>query len=508
MLFILLAVFLFLKLPHLHYPFYWDESWSYAPAIELMYKHGPSLMPNAIDIFYSRGHPLLFYAAAGAWMRVFGDSHVSQHSFALFLSALLIVSVYEVSRKVFDRRVALFAAGMLCVQVMFFVQATFLLPEIMVSLFVLLSLYFYYAKKPVATFICCTALLLTKESGLVLGLILGIHSFLYLVLNKKEIFVVRLKMFCSLLLSGIAIGIFYIIQKKINGWYLFPEHMGMIGHSIYGKFTNYLELLFYNNNRYLVYQVLLLLSLTTAIRFQNVWYAASLLPGIAFYVLFANKLPSLPAAVLGAFVLIALGIGAAMFIRLNKDGKADRFLYPTLYFLAAYLCFSCINFFTGRYVMCAMVLLLILTAWYFVRLVDRWPSAMYYGLLGVVILIGLYGFRRDTNLEDTNLGAFNGMRVEEGLVDYMEAHHLYDKNIAASSFQEREHFQKPYTGFLHSNVVFTHVKVQIDSATDYIVFDNIEPDTRYESIEHNTAYKRVYRVSNGNAWGEIYMRKQ
>ena len=89
-LFLVLAIFIAVKLPALHYPFYWDESWSYAPGVKLMYLHGPSLMPNAIDLFYSRGHPLLFYASAASWMRLFGDSHISQHAFCLFLSILVV----------------------------------------------------------------------------------------------------------------------------------------------------------------------------------------------------------------------------------------------------------------------------------------------------------------------------------------------------------------------------------------------------------------------------------
>src|SRR6185312_16370159 len=94
---LVLSVFIILKIPALHYPFFADESWSYAPGVKLMYLHGPSLMPNAIDLLYSRGHPLLFYAAAAAWMKIFGVSHIAQHTFSLLISLLLIAAVYEVT---------------------------------------------------------------------------------------------------------------------------------------------------------------------------------------------------------------------------------------------------------------------------------------------------------------------------------------------------------------------------------------------------------------------------
>ena len=93
-LFIILLVFVALKIPHLHYAYFWDESWPYAPALRAMYLHGPGLMPNAIDPELSRGHPLLFHALAATWMKIFGTSHVSLHSFALLISILFLIFIY------------------------------------------------------------------------------------------------------------------------------------------------------------------------------------------------------------------------------------------------------------------------------------------------------------------------------------------------------------------------------------------------------------------------------
>src|SRR5476651_1029876 len=107
LLFIVVIVFIMLKISALSYPFFWDESWSYAPGVKLMYLHGPSLMPNAIDLFYSRGHPMLFYAAAATWMHIFGTGHVAQHSFALLISVTFLVSIYETTLRLFNKRVAI-----------------------------------------------------------------------------------------------------------------------------------------------------------------------------------------------------------------------------------------------------------------------------------------------------------------------------------------------------------------------------------------------------------------
>lgn len=37
------------------------EAWVYVPGIRHMADAGPSLLPDAIPEYYSRGHPLLFY---------------------------------------------------------------------------------------------------------------------------------------------------------------------------------------------------------------------------------------------------------------------------------------------------------------------------------------------------------------------------------------------------------------------------------------------------------------
>ena len=71
---VVLLVFIILKLPHLDYLFYWDESWPYASAVNEMYQKGVSLSPIALGGEISRGHPLFFHAAAATWMNIFGDS--------------------------------------------------------------------------------------------------------------------------------------------------------------------------------------------------------------------------------------------------------------------------------------------------------------------------------------------------------------------------------------------------------------------------------------------------
>ena len=148
-LFLVLTVFIICKIPHLYYPYYWDESWPYAVAVKDMYKHGISLMPSAVDPELSRGHPLFFHAVAATWMNVFGSSPLAMHSFALTISILFLISIYEAGLKLFNQRVAMISLVLIAAQVVFFVQSSFVLFEVLIAFLSFLSLYFYvrYSKE-------------------------------------------------------------------------------------------------------------------------------------------------------------------------------------------------------------------------------------------------------------------------------------------------------------------------------------------------------------------------
>src|SRR5436190_472897 len=77
------------KWSYLSLPFFWDEAWPYSTAVHAMYNHGISLIPGSISPSISRGHPLLFYCMAAAWMKLFGTSVFAIHLFALLISVLL-----------------------------------------------------------------------------------------------------------------------------------------------------------------------------------------------------------------------------------------------------------------------------------------------------------------------------------------------------------------------------------------------------------------------------------
>ena len=62
--------FIIFKIPHLSMPYCWDEAWVYGPAVRMMAENGLGLLPDALPVHYSRGHPLLFHFLAAGWLTV------------------------------------------------------------------------------------------------------------------------------------------------------------------------------------------------------------------------------------------------------------------------------------------------------------------------------------------------------------------------------------------------------------------------------------------------------
>ncbi len=281
-LFLVLVVFVALKIPCLHYAYFWDESWPYAVAVKAMYNHGISLMPNAIDAEISRGHPLLFHALAAGWMHLFGSSYTAVHCFPLVISVLMLISIYEAGLKLFNQRVAMMALLMAAIQVTFYVQATFLLFEVMVALLVFVSLYFYARDKYVLTALCLTALFYTKESGLMAGFVLGMDALIGL-FKKGVVRRVAVSRFLSVAVPCVLIVGYFIVQRYVRGWFLFPFYGNLIVNKwslfIYNFRAGPISAEFLKDKRYFYFIIVMAVAVIAGVKNKKPGYAAYFRPG-------------------------------------------------------------------------------------------------------------------------------------------------------------------------------------------------------------------------------------
>lgn len=511
-LFLVLAVFIAFKIPHLFYPYYWDESWPYAVAIKEMYIHGISLMPTALDPELSRGHPLFFHAIAAMWMSVFGPSLVSMHSFALTISVLFLIAIYEVGLKLFNQRVATMALCLVATLVVFFVQSSFVLFEMLIAFLCFLSIAFYTLNKHVLTAVCLTAVFYTKESGLMVGFLLGIDALISL-FNKQYDWKVRMYKLLSVGVPCILIGVFFLLQKHIRGWYIFPLYNDIIEHrwgNIWYNFRiNGLHTTFTYDSKYLHFVILLLVVLIGAIKKRSVKYLAPVPVAILLFLLVDDRRGG---EVMFSGLLLTLLVLSIVYmfylfqnIKLYDNKRQEQFVVLCGTFVFLFICFSSLNFFTYRYLLAALIPLFFFVAVVINQYLDRSYPVLFYPVLLLLLGASTYSFCMNDSYGDSDLGAFKGMDVQQQEVDFLLKHYPDSTYIGCGSFLSRQHLIDPASGFLHGAPAFKHVKWEFDENTQIIVFGSIETDYRYDEKRKDTVhFKRQFRYQQGPIWTEIY----
>src|SRR5215217_6034689 len=136
---LVLTVFVFLKLPDLGLPYFWDELGVYASGALRMHDTGIGILPASLESVLSRGHPLLCYAAFATVFSWFGDNVLVGHAFALFIACITLLVFFLFVKELFNKAIALISVILLCVQPMFYAMSAVILPEMMLTCFSLLA---------------------------------------------------------------------------------------------------------------------------------------------------------------------------------------------------------------------------------------------------------------------------------------------------------------------------------------------------------------------------------
>ncbi len=509
---IILLLFIVAKCQHLALPHYWDEAWSYSTAVHKMYENGVTLLPGIVDVDATRGHPLFFYASASFWMKMFGTSLISKHSFALFISILLLMAVYVMCNKLYNVRVACVATILFASQIFFFVQSTMLLPEVMVALFSILSIYFFISERYMPLAISLSLLLLTKESGLVLGVVFAI-VFAVLIFNKNCVRQQKIKMFTALLVPALVIASFFIVQKITYGWFFFPDHIGMIEVNLdyfSSKFQASLFVIFIEEKRKWLWLAICALTTFYAVKkkdYQWFWFVSVI--AIVFLIRY------LPFGFLGSPLVSILYCLYLLFICVyywavkTYRTLQNRFFVVAILFSIAYLIFCSVNFYTVRYLMPVLLLSFVAFAFWLEMLVQDLGYKLYLPVSVIIVLLSVQSYSKNNNIGDIGLGSYKALKVQQEVINYLVNQNAQNKQIGLESFQQRINLQNPACGFVKdTNTAFQNVRWDIDTLTDYAVFDNIEPDRRYDIIKNDSTFRLVFQVNKDNVWGAVFKRVQ
>jgi len=448
-----------IKFPHLFLPHYWDEAWSYSPAVQYMYEHRLSLIPGALPPTLSRGHPLLFYFLSAGWMRIFGPSLFAKHCFAMTVSLIYLVSIYYIVRKLFSARAGIMATIFTSCQALFLAQASMLLPEIMLSLFSLWTLFSYLENRKFLFLVSSSMLIMTKETGIfLLILLIAWHLFSFLLSRKKRTVIKeQLTWFVLLTVPFMVFAFFLIIQQQHFGWYLFPEHVSLIttirkGLKEFGSQEYFLQ--FYG-------QIFLVITLVVSFIIQ---------------IFSPGKIP-------------------------ERQKQAIGLIFAYILF---YLFATTFLMFSPRYLICIHVMLVILTAFY-LDFVTSKRVLIPLAVTAVLAFILLFTALTLKSNGDNNLGYADALQLQKKAVEYFEKNGLYDHTICCG-FLMRENMTVRAAGFLEGRP-FTKLTGSPDSNPEYLVLTSTEPEPDYYRFRYDISYTLVQRYFYNYMWMEIYKRK-
>jgi hypothetical protein len=458
---LVVALFVISRLGYLNLPFYWDEAWSYATAVFTIAGEEPVLLPGHADPGLTRGHPLLFYYLSSLWITLMGSKLSVVHLFPLLVAVALLIAIFFTALKGFNPQTALVAIILIVLQAIFLAQSTQLLPEIMLSLWTLLTAFAYFSKRWAWYALFSTLLVMTKESGMVLIGVLFIdkccieHFFRDTRSKTRPIF--PLAEWLILGIPLLVFTVFMVLQKREYGWYLYPEHLNLtVIHptEVFSRFHTFLTILFFGQGRFLFFA----------------------LSAIALVILVRTK-------------------------RISKP-IAHRLLFALLFTLS-YLAFSSVNFFSTRYLVCLLPFYVIPGSW----LITNWLEK-YWQMSAAVLAIGgifaWFTFFGDINEQDTSLGYKKSILLQKEAVNFAEARHWHHKKIY-STFLMQYYLSVPYLGYLNDpSKPFTFIGNTPGTDFDLYLFCSNENDPLYPVIANDRNYYLVKRFEEGKAWVEFY----
>ena len=504
---VLTSLFVLFKIPHLDLPYFWDASWVYAPAIFEMVEQHPSLIPNTITTDLTRGHPLFFHFSTSIWAKIFGITPTSLHSFMLILSLGILFLVFIISRFYWNSATGFLALSILISQEIFLVQSSLLLPEVLLTLTILLSLWFYSKRQWYLFSLSATLCLLTKESGVVfIGTLFFYHQIFQLSIADR-----RKRMIDSLyfLIPFVILSVHFIWLKLTEGWFFYPLHLSYFK-TTFQSFHQDIRFIW---DQIWIYDGRLFISIATGIclilklKFKKIWHRV-LPPLIIYfaYITFYREWPQ-PEYWLKITILMVVSIGILMFFRkILRQKSKDRF-WTSLFilYLLSFSFWCAYNVFTVRYLHSLIVFYSMFCAWGLSMALENNFAKIGLGVLIVYShLFYFHTLEKSQGIKDVDLNYIDGIEVQTQLIKYCDSIKIQDLPIHASLL-EKVAMQNKDLGYLQNKKPFSNVDLLLNEETQYALFTNIAFEPTFHKMD-SLGFALIKRFEVNEAWGEVYMK--
>lgn len=422
--FIALVVFVGYKIPHLSEPLFWDELGVYGKSIFSMLDNTIGFQPKYLEPELSRGHPMLYVFLTASFTKLFGSNVFAMHLFNLLLSVSVLFSIFYIGAKLWNQKVGLFASLLLVAQPLFIAQSVLVLPEMMLALFALWSVYFFLKEKWILYFISLSLAMMTKETAIFLPPVLGFVLLFWQLIFNRKLELKKVLIVASPLLTFFA---FLLLQKIQNGWYFFPYHNPFEGQKgffdievIYLKAKDFLQFLFIAQSR-----------------------------NYSFY--------------------LALIVGAILFFTFKKDAQYKLIVLLGVVF--GLVLFSATNYYMNRYTLLALPITALIFAYVFSQMAKSKPYFQY-AFIGFLMVCTLVQIKSQNFTYDEDMSYLDYVHFQKDLTLFLEKQEDWkDGLIITCNFPLNFSFGDKRYGFSSKNYnIEMHSEVEKDS--EYIIITN------------------------------------
>jgi 4-amino-4-deoxy-L-arabinose transferase-like glycosyltransferase len=461
--FLLLIFIVLIKISHLSLPYFWDEAWSYGPAVHYMHEHGLGLLPNSLPMEFSRGHPLLFYFISAFAMKIFGSGLIGSHIFPLLISLSVVVSLFLFARYFFNKEIAFFSALFFSCQALFLAQANFILPDMFLVLCTIIALYGYLKPNGLIYFAGASAFLFVKETGIILILFLFVWEVIQFFRQPGKNFNSFLRRAFLIFSPLPAIIIFFIIQKIRIGWFFYPEHIYSIepfADLILQKFTGYMEIVFISHAKYIV---------------------------LAF-----------------SFSCLILLIKKSFF---KNNLKISELFFFLIFFSLFYLLCMSFLFFNLRYALTVLPFVSIILCSLIYYSFNRRSIVRRFILVLLIIPVGYNAYSKRTSDNET-LGYIDVIKSNKAAADYL-VNNNYSDSVIYVPFVMGINLDSTLPGYISSeDKVFKNLVYKDVKGTQLFIFVDSRPKEEMEILikKYNLTLLKEFR--SGIAWTAIYKPSQ
>jgi 4-amino-4-deoxy-L-arabinose transferase-like glycosyltransferase len=193
-------------------PYFWDEVGHFIPATWDAYRDG-ALVPRSAT---PNVHPPAVMIYLAAWWRVFGPSEVVTRTAMLTLGSLTVMAAFLLAIELcgsIQGIPALFAAFLLAASPLFYTQSLLAQLDLPAALLTTAALYYFLAERHWYAIAACTLLVLTKETGAAVPLVLGIWLAAERRLRRGSLYAIPLA----------ALGVWLLILRAASGHWLGSE---------------------------------------------------------------------------------------------------------------------------------------------------------------------------------------------------------------------------------------------------------------------------------------------